>query len=390
MRHFTHERLLELLNLQEPPCVSLYQRTHRHSPDNAQDPIRYRNLVRDLEERLEQAFPGPHAEPLLERFGALAGDRDFWIHRTDGLAVLASPERFEVLDLQRPVIDRVVVSDSFYIKPLLRSLQSADRFQVLGLTRHEARLFEGNRYVLDPIELEGVTLTIKELLGDELTDPHLTVASYGMKGGRVGGGEGPGTRAMHHGHGGKDEEVDVDMERFFRAVDRQVIEHLSRPSGLPLLLAALPEYHAHFRELSHNPFLLAEGIEGNPLAFDADTLREKAWEVLEPLYVGRLTELVDRYGSARARDLGADQVEPVARAAIEGRVETLLVEADRHEPGRIGAASGEIEPGSAVHPDADDLLDDLAEAVLRTKGEVVVVPAERMPTETGVAAIFRY
>jgi hypothetical protein len=390
MRHLTHERLLELLTLHEPPCVSLYQRTYRHSPDNAEDPIRYRNLSRDLRQRLEQAFPGPHVKPLLERFRALEGERDFWIHRTDGLALLASPERFEVIDLQRPVADRVVVSDSFYVKPLLRSLQSADRFQVLGLTRHEARFFEGNRYVLDPIELDGVPLTIQEVLGDELTDPHLTVASYGMKGGRVGGGEGPGSRAMHHGHGGKADEVDVDMERFFRAIDRTVIEHLSKPSGLPLLLAALPEYHTPFRELSHNPQLLEAGIDGNPLAFDADTLREKAWEVLEPRYRARLSALVERYGSARARDLGADEIESVARAAVDGRVDVLLVEADRHEPGRIGAASGEIEAGSATYPEADDLLDDLAEAVLRTKGEVVVVPAERMPTETGVAAIFRY
>jgi hypothetical protein len=32
----------------------------------------------------------------------------------------------------------------------------------------------------------------------------------------------------------------------------------------------------------------------------------------------------------------------------------------------------------------------LAEAVLRSRGEVVVVPAERMPAGTGLAAILRY
>ncbi len=390
MRHLTKARLLEFLRLHEPPCVSLYQPTHRHAPDNAQDPIRYRNLVRDIEERLAEAYPDLPAETLLERFAALERDNAFWRFRTDGLAVLASPERFEVVDLQRPVQDRVVVSDSFYIKPLVRALQSADRFQVLGLSRHEAWLFEGNRYTVDPIELEDVPLTIKEVLGDELTEPHLTVASYGQKGGRVGGGSGPGAHAMHHGHGGKSEEDDVDEDRFFRAIDRLVLEHLSQPSKLPLLLAALPEYHTPFRELSRNPFLLPEGIEGHPESFDSEVLRAKAWEVLEPRYLTRLGELVERYGNARARDLGADELSSVAQAAVEGRVDVLLVEADRHEPGKLGASSGRIEPGGAARPDADDLLDDIAEAVLRTKGEVVVVPAERMPTETGAAAIFRY
>ena len=384
MRHLTHERLLELLTVHEPPCVSLYQSTHRRHPDRSQDPIRFRNLVRDAETALGQGYPERDGEALLEPLRALARDKAFWNQRTDGLAVFASPERLEVIDVQRPVNDRVVVSDSFHIKPLVRTLQSADRFHVLGLSRQQAWLFEGNRYALDPLTLDGVPLTITEVLGDDVTDPHLTVASYGMKGG------GAGEQAMHHGHGSKADEIDIDTERFFRAIDRAVLEHASRPSQLPVLLAALPEYHTPFRALSRNPFLLADGIEGNPEAFDTEALRLKAWQVLEPLYRGRLAELVDRYGAARARQQGADEVATVARSAIEGRVAVLLIEADRHLPGRLGASSGEIEPGSAARPDADDLLDDLAEAVLRTKGEVVVVPAERMPTETGVAAIFRY
>jgi hypothetical protein len=36
------------------------------------------------------------------------------------------------------------------------------------------------------------------------------------------------------------------------------------------------------------------------------------------------------------------------------------------------------------------VIDDLAEMVLRTGGEVVVVPKERMPTDTGLAATFRH
>jgi hypothetical protein len=41
-------------------------------------------------------------------------------------------------------------------------------------------------------------------------------------------------------------------------------------------------------------------------------------------------------------------------------------------------------------PGAGDVLDDVAEAVLRNGGEVIVVPRERMPASTGLAAIYRY
>lgn len=384
MRTFGFERLRELLEQHAPPCASIYQPTHRHHPDNEQDPIRYRNLVREVEERLSASFPGPEAAALLEQLERLSHDRPFWNHRTDGLAVLASPERFALVELQRPVRERVVVSDSFHVKPLVRALQSADRFDVLALTRHDARLYQGNRYALDEIELPGVPLTLTEALGEERSEPHLTVASYGMKGAGASG------SAMYHGHGGRDEGVSVDTERFFRHVDRVVHEQLSKHSGLPLLLVAPDEHHTPFFEASRNPFLLRAGVRAHPSALGIDDLRIKAWAALEPFYLGRLTELAERFGTARAHAHGSAVLDEIAPAALQGRVAVLLVEADRSVPGRLGAATGAVEVGGAVRADASDLLDDVAEAVLRTGGEVVVVPAERMPVDSGAAAVFRY
>ena len=70
------------------PCLSLYQPTHRSFPDNRQDPIRFRNLVKTLDERLREADPAADANALLAPFHALAEDRDFWNHAQDALAVL--------------------------------------------------------------------------------------------------------------------------------------------------------------------------------------------------------------------------------------------------------------------------------------------------------------
>jgi hypothetical protein len=371
-----------LLAPREPPCVSLYQPTHRHHPDNRQDPIRFQNHVKALEDVLGRSRSSRQVGELLEPFRALAGDRDFWNHTLDGLAVLASAGEFRVYRLQRPVPDRVIVADSFHTKPLLRIVQSADRFQLLGIGLREMRLFEGNRDAVDEIEpAGGVPRTITDALGEEITEPHLTVASYG---------QGAGGPAMHHGHGSRKDEVDADTERFFRAVDRAVLEHHSRPSGLPLLLAALPEHQSVFRQVSRNPFLLPVGIDANPDALTPSELRERAWRAVEPRYLARLAGLIEEFGRAAAGGLGSGDVADVARAAVAGRVATLLVDADREVPGRMDAATGRIDLAAEVDAETDDLLDDVGEAVLRSGGDVVVVPAARMPTESGLAAIFRY
>lgn len=367
----------------QPPCLSLYQPTHRHHPQNQQDPIRFGNLVKELEQSLQQKYPSDEVAQLLKPFETLADDAEFWNHTRDGLAVFAASGLFQVYGTQRPLPELAVVAESFHTKPLRRLLQTADRYQVLGLTRDAIRLFEGNRDALDEIDpAPGVPRTLTDALGEELTEPHSTVASYG-------GGAGAGG-AMHHGHGGKSPEVEIDDERFFRAVARAVTEHHSQPSGLPLVLAALPEHQAVFRRVSHNPALLEAGITTNPDALSVEELREQAWEVFEPQYHARLKALKEEAAYASSKKLGGDDLTEVATAAVAGRIQTLILEAGRRLPGRLDSTTGDVTRGKLDDPQTDDLLDDLADLVSEMGGEVVVVPSEGMTTDTGLAAIYRY
>jgi hypothetical protein len=372
-----------LLGAHESPCLSLYQPTHRHHPENQEDPIRFRNLVKELDQSLQKKYSTEEIRVLLEPFEALSHDHEFWKHTTDGLAVFGAPGLFQVFGLQRTTSELAVVADSFHTKPLLRCLQSVDRFQVLGLNLHEIKLFEGNRDALDEIDLAPeVPRTITEALGKELTEPQQTVASYG--------GTGAGSVAMHHGQGGKKDEMDIDAERFFRSVDRAVLEFHSKPTGLPLILAALPEHHGHFRKHSQNPFLLDEGIKGHPDALPTTEFRERAWHIFQAQYQAKLAELVDEFAVAKSKGLGQEDLKQVADAALAGRIATLLIEADRQIPGRIDGATGQVEFRNLSHPEVGDLLDDLGELVLKNGGRVVVIPADRMPTKTGAAATCRF
>ena len=387
MRPLTKDVLRELLKGDEPPCISLYQPTHRANPDALQDPIRYKNLLREAERSLREKYSGREVRPLLERFQALADDYDFWQHQRDGLAVLGSAVRFEVFRLQRPVKELVVVADSFHIKPLLRMVQSADRYQVLCLDRHEARLFEGNRDALDEVDVGDMPTTITAALGEQLTDSQQAVGVYGKR-----AGIGPlahGGPGSFPGFGAKKDEVDKDTERFFQVIDREVLARFSRPSELPLILVALPEYHAEFRRVSRNPFLQPDGVVKHPASLTPQELPIEVWRVVEPTYLARLAQLTEDHRTAAARGLAASDPNDVAKAVAGSRVGVLLVEADRVIPGRFDPATGEVRLDRLADPEVDDLIDDLAEAVLRTGGEVVVVPAGRMPTETGLAATFR-
>ena len=137
-------------------------------------------------------------------------------------------------------------------------------------------------------------------------------------------------------------------------------------------------------------YLQEQGIKADYQAMSLQDLQEAAWEVLEPLYIERTQELVQEFEVAKANNLGSDDISQIAKATVEGRVRRVLIEADRVYPGKINKETGEITEDKIEHPDIDDVFDDIAELVYRQKGEVVVIPKERMPSSTGAAAIYRY
>ncbi|MBT9598212.1 MAG: hypothetical protein IV094_19680 [Vitreoscilla sp.] len=379
----TRASLADLASFQERPCLSLYQPTHRRHPDNQQDPIRFRHLVKALETSLRQQHASDAVKTLVAPFEALAQDHDFWNHTQDGLAVLGTPGLFRVFLLQQPVAELAVVADSFHTKPLRQTLQSVERYQVLALSRHSVQLVEGNRHALDAVALApGVPQTLSAVPGYDRSEPHTSVSSHGGIGG--------GHVAMHDGQGGKKDAIDIDTERFFRAVDRAVLEHHSRPSGLPLMLAALPEHHHLFRQVSHNPFLMSSGLMVDPQGLTPADLRQRAWEVAAPQQQAQQAAWSDAYAAAAGKGMGSADLAQVTHAAVAGRVATLLIEAECELAGRIDAATGRIDPAEMANPRVGDVLDDLGALVEKMGGQVHVLPADSMPSRTGVAASFRH
>jgi len=379
----TQASLADLASYKGRPCLSLYQRTHRSHPDNQKDPIRFRHLVKALEISLEKLHTADAARALIEPFEALANDHDFWMHTQGGMAVLGAPGLFRLFLLQRPVVELAVVADSFHTKPLRQWLQSTGRYQVLALSLNKVLLYEGDRNALHALALPAdMPESISETSGNERTEPHTTVSSYG--------GIGKGHAPMHHGQAGKKDKIDVEAERYFRAIDRALLAHHSHLAGLPLVLAALPEHQHLFRDVSHNPLLMTWGLMLNPQSLTPEELCKRVWDVAAPQQQAEQTAWSEAYAAAAGKGLGSDDLSQVAHAAVAGRVATLLIEAERQVTGRIDASTGRIDPADFDNPRAGDVLDDLGALVESMGGEVHVLPAERMPCRSGVAASFRH
>lgn len=382
----TQTTFSELLTLEPQPCLSLYMPTHRTFPDREQDPIRYRNLLDQLREQLQQQFPDTDSQQILSNFEALQNDQTFWSSPRAGIALIGTAELFRVYQLQRPVPELAVASQHPHLAPLLRIVQSADNYQVLCLSRDQVRLFEGNRDGLNEIQPAAeVPVTMTDALGTELTPGDQSGRPDGF--GSAGNRGNPFTNEA--GGSGKQAEIDSDRERFFRAVNRAITEQHSNPTGLPLILVGLPENQASFRALSHNQQLLEKGVDIDPAALDLDSLRQRCWELVLPNYEQRLAGLLQEYGESQGKGLASDQISEIGKAAFTGKISTLLVEAERSIAGTLDQQTGKVELDREA-ANQPDVLDELMLHALRNGANVVVVPAARMPTSSGAAAVYRY
>jgi hypothetical protein len=378
----TNDQIKELLST-SGICLSVYMPTHRSHPENLQDPILFRNLLKELQESLALKHASKDVTKIMEPLTRLSENKELWNHTQDGLAIFSEGDILQIFGLPVSVPQLVIAAETFHTKPIQKYLQSVERFQVLGLSLHEFKMFEGNRHSMVRLDIDqNIATNIKEVLGDELTDEHTTVASYGGVGGNKGN--------MVHGHGSRKDELDKDAERYFREVAKIVQEKFSVPSGLPLILAALPEHHALFHDVNNNSLLLKDSIAVNPLSVSTEKLAELAWQVMEPQYHNLLEKYSDDYNTSKANATGSDQLDEIAASAASGRIDTILIEENKVIPGKLDSQTGAIDRMDLNHPEVDDVLDDLGEMVIRMGGRIVIIPQEKMPTDNGVAAIYRY
>lgn len=359
------------------PVISIYVDTHIKKPDRLENPIRFKNLVKEAQASLkDKEFKG--FKDLFSLFKEMEEDALFWEGATESMAILGDEEECIVYKLPVNVKSLAIVSDSFYIKPLLRSFQSNGHYHVLGLNRDNFVLFEADRYGITEIPVDARDATMEGVLGTEKTAPHLSVASIG------------GDQSMYHGHGGAKDERKVDQEKFFRHVDTFVLEQYSKKQKIPLILVSPDEHQGEFRKLSKNNYLIDEGIKIDGDALDKKNLYEKVQDVIQELFKKELKDRMATFSEAHAKDLGSDDVVQIGRAITEGKVASLYLEENTVHPGRFDPQLGTVVQGEIADPRVGDVYDDMAEVVLSRGGEVLILEKDEMPTERDLAAVYRY
>lgn len=370
MRPFTRDDLRSLLSRQTTPCVSIFIPVARGATAAASNSLRFKNALKEAESKLVPAT----REAGLKALAHLAklDDSAFWGEQRAAFAAFATADAAHYFRLGESTDAMTVVADTFYTKPLVKYLQGEIRYYVLSVTKENVTLWEGGRDSLDAVVVPGMPRGLRELEEGRGKDYIAGVVRS----------TGPGRSV----HGGGEPDPKSDLKSLFRAVDRALLAY-THDERTPLVLATFEHYASLFHEVSKNPQLLDEGIHGDPASQTREQLRDGALGILKPLREAAFKSFTDQYNIAVNLHRGTNYPPNIAKAAVYGRVRTLLIEDGRTLPGTVDRTTGEVIKGDAG---GIDLLDDIGELVIASGGDVYVLPKALMPTDVGVAAIYRY
>ena len=370
---------LETFLIQQPErCISLFMPTHRYGRATEQDPIRYKNLLQEVEKRLlAKGMRTPDVSALLQPAQALLQEENFWRHMSDGLALFLTADELHTYRLPLAFEELVVIGDRFHIKPLLPFLTNDGHFYILALSQNQVRLLEGTRHSVDEINQESLPESMAESLQFSQFQKQLQV--------RGGGGvEG----AMFHGHDPSDEEK-KHILRWCHMIDDSLRLLLAGEES-PLVLAGVESLLSIYHAANSYPHLIEQGIPGNPEELSPDALHSQAWNLVEPAFRQAEEQAHAQFQQLVSSGRTTTFLQEALQAAGQGRVELVFVALGEQTWGTYDADTQVIH----VHPEQqlgdEDLLDLLAIQTLLHGGKVYALPREQMPEQALLAAVYRY
>jgi hypothetical protein len=380
----TRDEIRDLLQLPGKPCVSIYMPTVRAGSEAQQNPIRLKNLLRSVQEKLAEAgMESGEAADLMAPVWDLVGDPTFWQELSEGLIVFRAPEVLRTYRLSTPLDELAMVDERFHVKPLFTLLAEDRPFYVLAISLKEIRLIAATRDHAREVKTPDVPHTLTETLGGNLTRQYSQF--------QAGSAKSVHRSPVYHGHGTGEDNLKAEIVQFFNLADKALMKYMDRDA--PVVLAGVEYLLPRYKETTEHPRVMDEGLTGNAEGLSPEELRDKAWEIVEPVLNADRRKAAERYGDFLGTGRASSRYDEILPAAQDGRIDTLFVARDVRLWGTYDLEARKArlqEDQDAQQKGGEDLLDLAAILTFQNGGQVYAVPQQEVPDGQAIAAVFRY
>ncbi len=355
------DKILEKLKKETSDCcVTIILNTHRTKPDDGQDPIRLKNLIKEVEIRLLNDYDKRIATSLVNKINELAVTINH-TYNLESLVLFVNEHIAEYVRLPIPVENRVVIDKTFATRDLVRTLHQAASYFVLVLNRDKARLIEAfNDQVKQ--ELSSVfSIENLRLHPVDRTDAALSSRQTNL------------------------------VQEFFNRVDKQ-LDEVVRENPLPVLICTEESNYHHYMKIADRKEIIIGRLNGNRLNEKAEHIIEAAWPVVRQINMNKNQERLQELSGALGTGKLVTDFNDIWKAVQEGKGKTLFVQQGYFQPARLTNDTIELlrdEQADKINV-VDDIIDEMIEINIKHGGDAVFLPKTELEKFNGLALTTRY
>lgn len=337
---FYLDHLLQLVDHQETPAISLFFPTHPDAPvSHYEDKAFLTRSIAQAKEALIEHLSHEEIQSFLQPIVDLFENPDFWCQLKSGLAIYKGPDFLKIVKTPYTLTPRVVVNSHFHLLPLIPYFEQCQKMLLLDLTSSQPELYEANAF-----EIQKIHLSLEQAPQESMTSGQDYVRIY-----------------------------------------QQICPFLHK-NNAPLVLAG-PQ-HLQKRFLEHCPYPRHTGI-----AFNTPTTGwNNPQEAIHTAFLSQLHHILSstrQYAIEELQNLQKssqktlNNMREVANAAYNSRIDALFVSTQPTEHLLLPFSSGQMET-------TQELMDLATTHTVLNGGKVYTLPDNILPQESPVAAILRY
>lgn len=355
------EILSKLAQERNNPCITISLNTHRTHPDNIHDKVLLKKLCKEAENRLKKEFDKRQITSLLEKLKQIQDEIDV-NYNLDSLHIFISKDTKEIIkSTWASQSDQVFISDSFFIRPLIKAFNRSEEYFILLLSQSGVHLYEAlNDAIIEEIENDDFPFAENPYIltnREQISDP---------------------------------KKVDNTVREFLNQVDKALVKAHNQ-TGLRCVVICTEDNFSRLMQVADTPGVHIGYTSINYNNTAKHFIASQSWEIIKELQKKKRAEALSEVKEAVSQSKVHIDLQDIYRSAKEGRGDLLIISETYAQPVKFtGEFSFELSEDTAQPGVVDDITSDIAWEVISKKGRVVFVSKEEMEEFGSIALKIRY
>ena len=356
------QKLEKLASGKNTPCVTISLNTHRTHPNNAQDTVLLKKLVKEAEDRVIHEFGKRPASLLLEQLSGIENEIDV-NYNLDSLHIYLSNDTKEIIKSAWTTNEnKVHISNTFDVCSLIKSYNRSEEYFILLLSQSGVNLYHTiNDEIINEVENNDFPFPEKK--------PDST----------------------HTGNGSDAKHLDDQLREFLNKVDKALVK-MHNETGLNCVVICTESNYSSLMQVADNLSIYLGYCNINYNNTAQHTIAKQSWELIKDFQHKQRLEAICEMKEAVGQGNVLTDLQEIFQAAQDGRGDLLIVHQDFSQAVEmINDRSFELINHKNTTPNTlEDITSNIAWDVLLKKGRVFFTTQNDIKEMGGIVLKTRY